>query len=84
MTLSNGFLPRSKASRAHATAHLKEVITPELLEKVRRFWFKHLRTEEALILPQKKQMGRWFFCDAEFDELCMSANSPIPHRPSLD
>ncbi|KAF6840309.1 hypothetical protein CPLU01_01333 [Colletotrichum plurivorum] len=79
MTLSNGLLPRSKASRAHATAHLKEIIIPELLEKVRRFWFKHLRSEEALILPQRNQMGRWFFCEAEFDELCVRK-----FRPALE
>ncbi|TDZ34032.1 hypothetical protein C8035_v000662 [Colletotrichum spinosum] len=79
MAPSAGGLPRSKACRAHATAHLKEVITPELLEKLRRFWFKHLHTEEAFILPQKSQLGRWFYPDADFDELCVRK-----FRPALD
>ncbi|KAF5524914.1 hypothetical protein CGCA056_v003507 [Colletotrichum aenigma] len=78
MTLTSG-LPRSKACRAHATAHLKEVITPELLEKLRRFWFKHLHTEEAFILPQKNQLGRWFFSDENFDESCVRK-----FRPALE
>ncbi|KAL0941702.1 uncharacterized protein CTRU02_204465 [Colletotrichum truncatum] len=78
MTLSNG-LPRSKASKAHATAHVKEVITPELLERLRRFWFKHLNSEEAFILPQKNQLGRWFFSDADFDEACVRK-----FRPALE
>ncbi|OLN86250.1 hypothetical protein CCHL11_04107 [Colletotrichum chlorophyti] len=78
MPLPTG-LPRSKACRAHAKAHLKEVLTPELLEKLRRFWFKHLTTEEAFILPQRNQMGRWFFSDDDFDYVCVRK-----FRPALE
>ncbi|GKT46590.1 uncharacterized protein ColSpa_06771 [Colletotrichum spaethianum] len=70
MTLSRG-LPRSNSCKTHAKARLQETLTPELLEKLRRFWFKHLKTDEAYILPQKSQMGRWFFSDADFDEVCV-------------
>ncbi|OHX01240.1 DUF924 domain-containing protein [Colletotrichum incanum] len=76
MTLSNG-LPRSNSCKTHAKARLQETLTPELLESLRRFWFKHLKTDEAYILPQKSQMGRWFFSDADFDGVCVRKYRPI-------
>jgi len=76
MTLSNG-LPRSNSCKTHAKARLQEMLTPDLLEKLCRFWFKHLKTEEAYILPQKSQMGRWFFSDVSFDEVCVRKYRPV-------
>lgn len=74
MTLSRG-LPRSNSCKARAKARLKEVLTPELLDKLHRFWYKHLKTDEAFILPQKSQMGRWFFSDGDFDNVCVYVTS---------
>ncbi|KAK1979897.1 hypothetical protein LZ30DRAFT_751103 [Colletotrichum cereale] len=76
MTLSKG-LPRSNSCKTHAKARLQEVLTPDLLEKLRRFWFKHLKTDEAYILPRKSQMGRWFFSEASFDEVCVKKYRPV-------
>ncbi|KAK2056896.1 DUF924-domain-containing protein [Colletotrichum caudatum] len=76
MTLSSA-LPRSNSCKTHAKARLQEKLTPDLLEKLRRFWFKHLKTDEAYILPQKSQMGRWFFPDISFDEVCIKKYRPV-------
>ncbi|WYZ37745.1 hypothetical protein EsH8_II_001251 [Colletotrichum jinshuiense] len=76
MTLSRG-LPRSNSCKARAKARLKEVLTPELLDKLHRFWYKHLKTDEAFILPQKSQMGRWFFSDSDFDNVCVKRFRPV-------
>ncbi|KAJ0300927.1 hypothetical protein COL516b_008101 [Colletotrichum fioriniae] len=71
--LSMGGLPRSNSCKTHAKARLKETLTPDLLEKLRRFWFKHLKTDDAYVLPQRSQMGRWFYSDVDFDEACVYA-----------
>ncbi|UQC73835.1 uncharacterized protein CLUP02_00482 [Colletotrichum lupini] len=75
--LSIGGLPRSNSCKTHAKARLKETLTPDLLEKLRRFWFKHLKTDEAYILPQRSQMGRWFYSDVDFDEACVKKFRPV-------
>ncbi|OHF02577.1 hypothetical protein CORC01_02272 [Colletotrichum orchidophilum] len=61
----------------HAKARLKETLTSDLLEKLRRFWFKHLNTDESYILPQRSQMGRWFYSDVDFDEACVKRFRPV-------
>ncbi|KXH31161.1 hypothetical protein CSAL01_08636 [Colletotrichum salicis] len=75
--LTMGGLPRSNSCKTHAKARLKETLTPDLLEKLRRFWFKHLKTDEAYILPQRSQMGRWFYSDVDFDEACVKKFRPV-------
>lgn len=50
---------------------LKQILTPALLEDVRNFWFDHLTTEDALILPGRSEFQRWFTRDAEFDRACV-------------
>ncbi|KAL2880057.1 hypothetical protein SGCOL_004438 [Colletotrichum sp. CLE4] len=75
--LTMGGLPRSNSCKTHAKARLKETLTSDLLEKLRRFWFKHLKTDEAYILPQRSQMGRWFYSDVDFDEACVKKFRPV-------
>ncbi|KAK6223609.1 hypothetical protein QIS74_03553 [Colletotrichum tabaci] len=74
---AGGGLPRSNSCRTHARARLQETLTADLLERLRRFWFKHLKTDDAYILPQKSQMGRWFFSDVDFDQVCVRKYRPV-------
>lgn len=50
---------------------LKQTLTPALLQDVRNFWFDHLSSEDALILPGQSEMKRWFMRDPEFDKACV-------------
>lgn len=52
-------------------SQLKQTLTPVLLEDVRNFWFDHLSSEDALIVPGQNDMKRWFTRDAEFDKVCV-------------
>lgn len=52
-------------------SEVKQTLTPALLKDVRTFWFDHLSSEEALILPGQNDMTRWFVRDAEFDQACV-------------
>lgn len=54
-----------------AAPELKQILSPALLEDVRNFWFDHLSTEDALILPGQSEFKRWFSQDAEFDQACV-------------
>lgn len=58
---------------ANANVHLSlnQTLTPTLLEDVRNFWFDHLSSEDALILPESSDMQRWFSRDEEFDKACV-------------
>ncbi|KAJ5128701.1 uncharacterized protein N7443_005820 [Penicillium atrosanguineum] len=51
---------------------LKQTLTPALLENVRNFWFNHLISEDALILPGRPEMMRWFMRDSDFDKACVT------------
>jgi uncharacterized protein (DUF924 family) len=53
------------------SSDLKQTLTPALLEDVRNFWFDHLSSEDALILPGQSEMKRWFMRDSEFDKACV-------------
>jgi uncharacterized protein (DUF924 family) len=53
------------------SSDLKQTLTPALLEGVRNFWFDHLSSEDALILPGQSEMQRWFMRDSEFDKACV-------------
>jgi hypothetical protein len=52
-------------------SELKQTLTPALLDDVHTFWFDHLESKDALILPKMSDMGRWFSRDPEFDKACV-------------
>lgn len=56
---------------ASGPSHIKQTLTPALLQHVRSFWFDHLSSEDALILPGQSEMKRWFMRDSEFDKACV-------------
>ena len=62
---------KSQPKMANTSSTLKQTLTPTLLEDVRSFWFEHIGGEEPLILPQQKDMQRWFARDANFDDACV-------------
>lgn len=49
---------------------LEKPISPQLLGEVRDFWFSHLESEDAAILPGFNEMKRWFMGGEELDTLC--------------
>lgn len=62
---------------AGAPKDLKRTLNPTLIEDVRNFWFGHINGEDALILPGKSEMIRWFSHDADFDKTCMYVRCQI-------
>ncbi|KAG7111746.1 hypothetical protein HYQ44_009941 [Verticillium longisporum] len=56
---------------------LEKTITPQLLGEVRDFWFSHLASEDAAILPGFNEMKRWFMGGEELDTLCSERFKPV-------
>lgn len=59
------------ASNPITLPELRKFLSPELLQDVHNFWFDHLQDDEALILPARIEMQRWFSRDSEFDKACV-------------
>ncbi|KAJ5824234.1 hypothetical protein N7447_006574 [Penicillium robsamsonii] len=55
-----------------SSSELKQTLTPTLLDDVHKLWFDHLSCEEALLLPEWSEMGKWFTRDEAFDEACVT------------
>ncbi|KAL6870139.1 hypothetical protein ACO1O0_001475 [Amphichorda felina] len=58
-------------------AGLESTLTPALLSEIRDFWFSHIDSEDALILPDQEHIMRWFVGGEELDKLCVQV-SPRP------
>ncbi|KAJ5225404.1 hypothetical protein N7468_006629 [Penicillium chermesinum] len=58
---------------------LNRTLTPALLSQVNNFWFSHICTEDARILPGKEDQMRWFKKDEQFDAACVEQ-----FKPALD
>ncbi|KAF3356828.1 hypothetical protein VDGD_10466 [Verticillium dahliae] len=56
---------------------LEKPISPQLLGEVRDFWFSHLESEDAAILPGFNEMKRWFMGGEELDTLCSERFKPV-------
>ncbi|KAJ5503275.1 hypothetical protein N7463_006149 [Penicillium fimorum] len=59
-----------------SSSELKQTLTPTLLDDVHKLWFDHLSCEEALLLPEWNEMGKWFSRDEAFDEACVTQFGP--------
>lgn len=55
---------------ATGKSELGHFLTPALFSDVHKLWFNHL-SEESLILPGGKEMGKWFTRDEAFDQACV-------------
>ncbi|KAJ5373878.1 hypothetical protein N7517_005884 [Penicillium concentricum] len=73
-TIARRFHP-SPITMASSSA-LKQTLTPTLLDDVHKLWFDHLSCEEALLLPEWSEMGKWFSRDEAFDEACVTKFGP--------
>lgn len=76
------FIPVPTGARHHSTdtsyAPSKDkmtcislILTPDLLQSVREFWFEHLSGPDSLVMPTTDENKRWFFGGPEFDRLCV-------------
>ncbi|KAJ5170484.1 uncharacterized protein N7500_003267 [Penicillium coprophilum] len=59
-----------------SSSELTQTLTPALLDDVHKLWFDHLSCEESLILPEWREMGKWFSRDEAFDEACVTRFGP--------
>ncbi|KAJ2895323.1 hypothetical protein MKZ38_006701 [Zalerion maritima] len=55
---------------------LAEQLTPEFLQSVRDFWYEHITEEHQYVIPEMKQMMRWFTQSNEFDTACAAKFKP--------
>ncbi|KAK4862407.1 hypothetical protein LT330_002540 [Penicillium expansum] len=62
-----------------SSSELKQILTSTLLDDVHKLWFNHLSCEDALILPGRSEMGKWFSRDEAFDKACVTQ-----FRPALE
>ncbi|KAG9257151.1 uncharacterized protein F5Z01DRAFT_647838 [Emericellopsis atlantica] len=76
------FLPTVQQHRASSTtastmADLKAILTPELLEGIRDFWFSHVGDEDSLICPAQEDIQAWFMGGEDFDNRCIEKFVPV-------
>lgn len=50
---------------------IETVLSAELLESVRSYWFSHIVEQDTAVIPRMLQMRPWFMGEKEFDEGCM-------------
>ncbi|KAJ3547910.1 hypothetical protein NM208_g1257 [Fusarium decemcellulare] len=49
---------------------LEAELTSVLFDKVRRFWFQHIKDDQHIVVPSKDDAKKWFSRDESFDEAC--------------
>ncbi|KAI5465370.1 SpoVR like family protein [Mariannaea sp. PMI_226] len=50
---------------------LGKLLTPELFQNLRSFWYEHLDHEDDYVLPKQSHNKRWFMGGKELDDICV-------------
>lgn len=64
-------LDLAMAYGSQTVVELSQMLDNSLLDRVRRFWFRHITDDHHLIVPDKEKALVWFSQDDEFDQECM-------------
>lgn len=59
------------ADGSQTVIELSQMLNNSLLDRVRRFWFRHITDDHHLIVPDKEEALIWFSQNDEFDQECM-------------
>lgn len=59
-----------ESGKKDMSENIRAIITPELLQDVKDFWFEHLEGE-AVVVPEMEDMKRWFMGGGAMDKICL-------------
>ncbi|KAI8722508.1 hypothetical protein NCS52_00394800 [Fusarium sp. LHS14.1] len=65
------------ADGSQTVVEVSQMLDNNLLDRVRRFWFRHITDDHHLIVPDKEDALIWFSQNDEFDQECLSTFGPV-------
>lgn len=60
----------STSTKTSTMGQLDPILPPALLGELQKLWFKHVLSEDDMVVPCQDTMMKWFKKDEEFDRTC--------------